>query len=461
MRMNLRTNPLKPGRDLAWRLITPMWIASPFFVRKLIAYLEGDPDRLDTGLGWVYAFGQFASIIVVTQRKIFFCNAICFDVNVPVLNTILYAKTLLRKDVASSSGASTESNKDRDEEENKFSSKAQIMTLMTTDVDRIAEFSFHLFSIADPPIEIVVGTDLLYSMLGIPCFIGLVVLCLFLPLNHFAGRVVINAQDNLMKARDERILGGIGMLKFMAWERSFEKRVMKVVFSAIWEASPVVVTLVSFWHFAVWRQQTLTPSIAFTSMLDFNEMRFAMNALPETFINLLQVHVSLNRIGKYLQLTELGSGKTLLLLSLLGEADIITGQVVCPRSPPDALACFANQKVTKEEWIVPGVCAYVPQSAWLRNASIKDNILFGLPFDEERYQTTLEICALISDLRILEDGDESEIGERGVNLSGGQKARVSLARAVYSRASILLFDDVLSAGASRWMLTQLITSTTL
>lgn len=180
---------------------------------------------------------------------------------------------------------------------------------------------------------------------------------------------------------------------------------------------------------------------------------------------------------------KLGSGKTLLLLSLLGEADLLTGQLVCPRSPPDALANFAGQKVSDEDWIVKGVCAYVPQSAWLRNASIRgmlsiyyvstattrkltiviDNILFDLPYDEKRYQKTLEVCALLSDLQILEDGDLSEIGERGVNLSGGQKARgkyllglrtipvlsylsVSLARAVYSRASVLLLDDVLSAG---------------
>ncbi|KAG2343136.1 multidrug resistance-associated ABC transporter [Suillus weaverae] len=566
MRMNLRANPLKPGWDLAWRLISvnklaflaeiilaaaaaPMWFGSPFFVRKLIAYLEEDPDRLDKGWGWVYAFGQFASIVIVTQlnSQMWYLATSVIQIRLRMqLNTMLFAKTLVRKDVVSSSASASDEkndkqpktadgeNKEKGEEENEFSSKAQVMTLMTTDVDRVAEFPYHVFAIADSPIEIVVGTVLLYSMLGVSCFIGLAVICLFLPLNHLAGKVVITTQDNLMKARDERvslmneILGGIRMLKFMAWERSFEKRVMKirerelkyqklnyrieVVFAAIWEASPLIVTLVSFWHFAVWRQQTLTPSIAFTSLkkpgVVFNEMRFAMNALPETFINLLQVHVSLKRIGKYLQLTEvapvpplsaapaintiavqsanitwphdrsadssaastprhkfmlvdlalkfpegqlslvcgkLGSGKTLLLLALLGEADVLTGQVICPRSPPDALASFADQTVSQEEWIVPGVCAYVPQAAWLRNASIQDNILFGLPFDEERYHKTLEICALISDLKILEDGDQSEIGERGVNLSGGQKARVSLARAVYSRASILLLDDVLSA----------------
>lgn len=562
MRMNLRANPLKPGWDLAWRLISinklaftaevilaaaaaPMWFGSPFFVRKLIAYLEDDPDRLNKGWGWVYAFGQFASLVIVAQlnSQMWFYATSVIQIRLRAqLNTMLFAKTLVRKDVVSSgTSASDETtdkkskttdgeNKEKDEEENEFSSKAQVMTLMTTDVDRVSEFSYHLFAITDSPIEIIVGTTLLYSMLGVSCFIGLAVICLFLPLNHLAGKVVITTQDNLMKARDERvslmneILGGIRMLKFMAWERSFEKRVMKirerelkyqklnyrieVVFSAIWEASPLIVTLVSFWHFAVWRQQALTPSIAFTSMMVFNEMRFAMNALPETFINMLQVHVSLKRIGKYLQLTEvepipplsaapavntiavqsanitwphdrsadssaastprhkfmlidlalkfpegqlslvcgkLGSGKTLLLLALLGEADVLTGQVICPRSPPDALASFAIQKVTQEEWIVPGVCAYVPQAAWLRNASIQDNILFGLPLDEERYHKTLEVCALISDLKILEDGDQSEIGERGVNLSGGQKARVSLARAVYSRASILLLDDILSA----------------
>jgi hypothetical protein len=129
----------------------------------------------------------------------------------------------------------------------------------------------------------------------------------------------------------------------------------------------------------------------------------------------------------------LGSGKTLLLLALLGEADVLAGQVLCPRSPPDSLAFFISVEPSREDWVVEGLCAYVPQSAWLRNASIKgllshyswqltrlknftENILFNLPYDEERYTKTLEACALISDLEILEDGDEAEIGERGVLL---------------------------------------------
>lgn len=133
------------------------------------------------------------------------------------LNSILFAKTLVRKDVASASGSAPggeaseaprpagDEDTKKKEDENTFSSKAQIMTLMTTDVDRVSEFAWHIFTLVDSPIEVVIGTLFLYHLLGVSCFFGLAVTCLFLPLNHFAGKVVVGAQDNLMKARDERV----------------------------------------------------------------------------------------------------------------------------------------------------------------------------------------------------------------------------------------------------------------
>ncbi|KAF5378754.1 hypothetical protein D9615_006977 [Tricholomella constricta] len=564
----------KPGSglEMGWRLVklnlasislllglaatsAVMFYTPALFLQQFVKYLEVDTERKEMGWGWVYVTGLFAAnaITYLITGQLWSLSTTTIQVRLRVqLNSILFAKTLVRKDVASSApppasqkdtvvAASDPSNNTdngestpkKTDDEADFSSKAQIMTLMTTDVDRVSEFAWHLFTLVDSPIEIAIGSLFLYKLLGVSCFFGLGVTCLFLPLNHYAGKIVVGAQENLMKARDERvslmneILGGIRMLKFMAWERNFEAKVLKVrekelkyqklnysietLWNAIWNGSPILVTLVSLWHFAVVRQQDLTPSTAFTSVTVFNEMKFALNALPETFINLLQTLVSLRRIEKYMNGMEvapvppiehqsqtialrsctatwpqdrsqktasatpsaastpkhkfmlidmnmkfplgelslicgkLGSGKTLLLLSLLGEADVLSGQVLCPRSPPDSLASFAGAHVANEDWVVPGICAYVPQAAWLRNASIKDNILFNLPYDQERYQKTLEVCALISDLEILEDGDEAEIGERGVNLSGGQKARVSLARAVYSRASTLLLDDVLSA----------------
>ncbi|EJC98304.1 multidrug resistance-associated ABC transporter [Fomitiporia mediterranea MF3/22] len=513
-----------------------LFYSPALFLRLLVKYLEDDPERKYPAWGWVYAAGLFGlnAFTYLVTGQLWSISTTSLQVSMKIqLNTILYGKTLVRKDVAST--AATKKG-DKEEEEGEFSSKAQVMTLMTTDVDRVSEFAWHFFALFDSPIEITIGMLILYNLLGVSCFIGLAAACLFLPMNHYASKVVVSAQENLMKARDERmalmneVLSAIKMLKFMAWERNFESRVMKIrekelkyqrlnyiietLFNSIWAASPLVVTLVSFWHFTVIRHQTLTPSIAFTSIAIFAELKFALNAIPETLINMYQSFVSMARIERYLGLAEvapveplddvqrrialqsatitwpqdrsgsrsasasatpstsstprrkfslidltiefppgelslicgkLGAGKTLLLLSLLGEADLLAGQISCPRSPPNVIASFVGQVPEEKEWIVNGVCAYVPQAAWLQNATIKENILFNLPFVEERYQKTLEACALVGDLKILEDGDESEIGERGVTLSGGQKARVSLARAVYSRASVLLLDDVLSA----------------
>lgn len=92
-----------------------------------------------------------------------------------------------------------------------------------------------------------------------------------------------------------------------------------------------------------------------------------------------------------------------------------------------------------------GTVAYVPQQAWLRNCSLKDNILFGKPYEKKKYESIIRSCALKPDIEMLSAGDQTEIGEKGINLSGGQKQRISLARAAYSDSDIYLFDDPLSA----------------
>ncbi|XP_028395271.1 ATP-binding cassette sub-family C member 9-like [Dendronephthya gigantea] len=119
-----------------------------------------------------------------------------------------------------------------------------------------------------------------------------------------------------------------------------------------------------------------------------------------------------------------GSGKSSLVNALLGEMTPVGGQVL---------------------WADDVTVAYAAQKAWLLNDTVKNNILFGQPFIRERYDAILQACALKSDLEILPAGDETEIGEKGINLSGGQKQRISLARAVYSGANFVMFDDPLSA----------------
>ncbi|KAJ6621777.1 hypothetical protein B0H10DRAFT_2015711 [Mycena sp. CBHHK59/15] len=123
-----------------------------------------------------------------------------------------------------------------------------------------------------------------------------------------------------------------------------------------------------------------------------------------------------------------GSGKTSLLMALLGEMHWIP-------SSPDSWYNLPREA---------GV-AYAAQESWVLNETIRDNITFDTPFDEERYKKVLYQCALEPDLALFQAGDKTEVGEKGLTLSGGQKARLTLARAVYSTASILLLDDVLAA----------------
>ncbi|XP_076005263.1 ATP-binding cassette sub-family C member 5 [Genypterus blacodes] len=117
-----------------------------------------------------------------------------------------------------------------------------------------------------------------------------------------------------------------------------------------------------------------------------------------------------------------GSGKSSLLSALLGQMTLLEGHVA---------AC--------------GGFAYVSQQAWILNNSLKENILFGKEYDQNKYNAVLEACCLIPDIEDLPYGDMTEIGERGTNLSGGQRQRISLARALYSEQRILLLDDPLSA----------------
>lgn len=139
-----------------------------------------------------------------------------------------------------------------------------------------------------------------------------------------------------------------------------------------------------------------------------------------------------------------GSGKSLLLAAILGEVKLLSGTVKVP-TPPSEQDLDEVKPIPEAEWLIPSLTAFVSQTPWIETGTVQDNITFGLPLVESRYQKVLQACSLEKDIELLIDGDKTEVGAKGVTLSGGQRWRVALGRALYSRAGILILDDVLSA----------------
>ncbi|KAJ3577184.1 hypothetical protein NPX13_g3383 [Xylaria arbuscula] len=267
---------------------------------------------------------------------------------------------------------------------------------------------------------------------------------------------------------------------------------------ACWITSPILLAAVSLAVYAA-IHGSLTPSVAFVSLSVFKALELTLSIIPELTTDLLDAWVSIKRIDSYLRGAEIskitkdadeisfdnasiawpsdkdpadeeedpdrfilrninvtfpkgelsvisgktGSGKSLMLAAILGEVDLLSGTIAKPQAP--LLHERHDSKANKSNWILPGAVAYVAQIPWIENATVKDNILFGLPFDSYRYAKTVEVCALTKDIEMFSDGDQTEIGANGINLSGGQKWRITLARAIYSRAGILVLDDIFSA----------------
>lgn len=260
---------------------------------------------------------------------------------------------------------------------------------------------------------------------------------------------------------------------------------------SFWILGPVMLSAISLAVYT-YLHGTLSPSVAFTTIAVFASLELTMAVIPEMIADGIEAYVSVVRIDKFLKAPEkekittnadqisfqnasiawpsddsggssdlfeirninlrfppkqlsvilggTGSGKSLLLAALIGEAQRISGTITYPE-PPSYDECF-DHRVNRRDWILDSAVAFVAQIPWIENASIKENILFGLPFDSGRYQDVLKACALEKDLEILPDGDQTDIGANGINLSGGQRWRVSFARALYSRAGILILDDI-------------------
>lgn len=498
------------------------YYAPAFFANRIFRVLESDIASTETpaqtlkrALPWV--LGLFITIITSSTLQGTLWSLMEGSLTVRLttqLSMLLFNKTMNLAPAGHSS------------------STGQVFTLQLMDVDRIVSATFHLCALLTSPLELILGGYFLYRVLGISALIGLSTSIFIIPLVVLLCRALRTSNARLMDARDKRMsllsecFLGIRMIKAQAWESVFDERVGKTrkdelhaqkttfvfetLMSSILEVNPLLLTFVALTCYTQVFHQVLLPSVAFTALALFTELRWVFLLLPRAAISLLQTFVSADRIATYLLNPEVapspiscilvkpeactlrlvnatltwptkdkapftlrdvnatfspgitlvcgrvGAGKSLLLHGLLQEARILAGYVDCPRSPRSGVPYDAQSKtaalqtLNTPQWLRSDLVAYAPQVPFLLHTTIRENILFGLPMgDGKRYQATLEVCGLGPDLQDLKHGDLTDVGENGTELSGGQKARIGLARAVYSRARVLLLDDVFAAVDAR------------
>ncbi|KAM3913417.1 ATP-binding cassette sub-family C member 2 isoform 2-T2 [Leptodactylus fuscus] len=378
----------------------------------------------------------------------------------------------------------------------KESTVGETVNLMSADAQKFMDLTNFIHLIWSSPMQIAISVVFLWAELGPPVLAGLAVMILLIPINAVLATKSKSFQIRNMKNKDKRlkimneILNGIKILKLYAWEPSFEKQVQEIrekelkdmlhfayLFSVslfVFTCAPFLVSVASFAVYVVVSpDNVLNAEKAFTSISLFNILRFPLAMLPMLISNMVQTNVSSARLEKYLGGDDLDSSaisndptvdaaiqfsdatftwepgtspavKNVNLGIKEGHLVAVVGGVGCGKSSLVS-AMLGEMDHVNGNINIKGSVAYVPQQAWIQNATLKDNILFGAPLDEARYQQVLEACALLPDLQILPGGDLSEIGEKGINLSGGQKQRVSLARAVYQNTDIYILDDPLSA----------------
>nr|CAD7423725.1 unnamed protein product [Timema monikensis] len=458
--------------------------ASPQLLGFLIAFVSSDDPMWK---GYLYA-----GLILLVNCVQAFINAHFFNhmmiTGTRVRSAII--SVIYRKALTMSYGARKES------------TVGEVVNLMAVDANRAMEVSMQLNMFWSAPLQIALALYYLWQILGPSVLAGLGLMILLVPLNSFIANKVKSLQIQQMKSKDKRIklinevLNGIRVLKLYAWEPSYEKELrdirkkevnilkkaayLNAATSFAWTCAPFLVSLVTFATFVlIDENNVLDAEIAFVSLSLFNIMRMPLNMIPMLIMTIIQALVSLERINKFLAGENLnpenvshessdkcpllvqggtfswgvgeppvvnnvnlrvdkgaliavvgtvGSGKSSLMSAILGEMDKVSGHVNT-QGEMDKVSGHVNTQ---------GSIAFVPQQAWIQNASLKENIMFGKSSDELYYDKVIEACALKPDFKVLPGGDNTEIGEKGINLSGGQKQRVSLARAVYNDADIYL-----------------------
>ncbi|KAK9365725.1 P-loop containing nucleoside triphosphate hydrolase protein [Lipomyces kononenkoae] len=464
----------------------------PNLLRRLLLFVNlynNDPlnEPIPLSGGIIIAFGMFACSFGQTMMQQQYLTR-CFSTGLNIKTSLM--SSIYRKSMFLSNGS------------RQSKSTGDIVNLMTVDVQRLQELSQSAQALWSGPFQIVLCLYNLHALLGNSMWAGVCVTLCTISLNGYIARKRRALQKVQMKVKDKRtrltgeILASIKSIKLYGWEASFIDRVnairndqelanlrKKGVYSAIsnfvGSSGPFLVSCSTFAFFIWTAGRPLSTDIVFPALTLFNLLSSPLSQIPQVISKFAEASVSANRLRDFLLSSELQPDAVTHLdaapESGQSVATITNGTFLWDEAgthPPalknisfDAklgqLACIIGRVGTGKSALlqallgdlhrecgnvtVRGHVAYCSQVPWIMNATVKENILFGKRFHADFYEKTVYACALVEDFRVLPDGDDTIVGEKGINLSGGQKARLALARAVYARADVYILDDPLSA----------------
>ncbi|CAK9179483.1 unnamed protein product, partial [Ilex paraguariensis] len=462
---------------LAYTLAT---YVGPYLIDTFVQYINGRREFKNEGYLLVSTFFIAKLVECLAQRHWFFKSQQAGFRARAALVAMIYNKGLTLSCQSKQSHTSGE-----------------IINFMTVDAERIGDFGWYMHDPWMVLLQVALAMAILYKNLGLASIATFVATVLVMSANFPLGKLQEKFQEELMASKDRRmkstseILRNMRILKLQGWEMKFLSKIVELRNTeAGWLRRYVYTTAMT--SFVFWVAPTFVSVATFgacmlmgiplesgkilSALATFRILQEPIYNLPDTISMIAQTKVSLDRIASFLRLHDLqpdviqvlprgtsdraieivdgnfawdvssptstlkdinlmvsrgmrvavcgtvGSGKSSLISSILGEMPKISGAIM-----------------------LSGTKAYVAQSPWIQSGTIEENILFGKEMDREQYEKVLEACSLKKDLEILSFGDQTVIGERGINLSGGQKQRIQIARALYQDADIYLFDDPFSA----------------
>ncbi|KAJ7081163.1 multidrug resistance-associated ABC transporter [Mycena belliarum] len=473
---------------------------APLAIKKLLSHLE-DPDADAFMKPWVWISLLFLGPLIYSvayQRDMFIATRVMNQMSA-ISMQLVFEHALRIRVQAETAMRSRDHPLQTPPRKEKANLRGKINTLLTVDRNNISEASNVLIALVLVPIQIIGSIVFLYLVLDWRLVLFMTMVALF-PLPGYVAKTLSAVQKKVLEGTDERVqvvsetMSMIRMIKMFGWEEQMQQKIQEkrnVELNWIWWEK------MAFMANALLRQE-LSAAKVFSSMTVFDLLRNQLGLISVCVARAIKGKVSLERLTDFLQNTKLldsfnaahsadggfadepssqligfrnvmftwtspdptdaritpsrepftlkiegdvffkqglnlvvgptGSGKTSLLMALLGEMHMI------PSSPTSWFNLPRG-----------GGVSYAAQESWVLNDTIKNNIIFHTPMDTERYRKVLYQCCLERDLEMFNAGDETEIGEKGLTLSGGQKARITLARAVYADTRVVLLDDIFAA----------------